>query len=57
MAHPPPQITDEVLGQDSIQDDLFNLDIPVERASRTNLDAVQNHPLNNDPGEIYHNAS
>jgi hypothetical protein len=56
MVHPPPQITDEVLGQDSIQDDLFNLDLPVGRASPTNLDAVQNHPLNNDPGEIYQNA-
>ena len=56
MARPSPQITDEVLGQDSIQDDLFNLDLPVGRASPTNLDAAQNHPLNNDPGEIYQNA-
>ena len=56
MVHPSPQITDEVLGQDSIQDDLLNFDLPVGRTSPTNLDTAQNHPLNNDLGEIYHNA-
>jgi hypothetical protein len=47
MPHPTPRITDEVLSQDHVHYDLFNSDMPDERAPPMNYHSDLNDIQNN----------